>query len=111
MAAPASRDKPARGTPAHATTPLDAPGGRAPDAFRPTTRRRQLLLAALAVATVLAIAALMLRPHQQLMGAKAARADAARLLACPPGAASAMPGCPGGRMDVLVLPATPAPPR
>lgn len=89
----------------------DAPGGRQPDAFRPTTRRRQLLLAALAVATVVAIAALMLRPHQQLLGAKAARADAARQVACPPGAASATPGCPGGRMDVMVLPAVPATPR
>ncbi len=86
----------------------DAPGGREPDAFRPTNRRRQLLLAALAVATVVFIAAMMLRPHQKLMGAKAARADAAREVACPPGAASATPGCPGGRMDVLVLPAAPA---
>ncbi len=86
----------------------DAPVGRKPDAFRPTTRRRQLLLAALAVATVVTIAVQMLRPHQQLMGAKAARADAARELACPPGAASATPGCPGGRMDVMVLPAVPA---
>lgn len=82
----------------------DAPVGRAPDAYRPTTRRRQLLLAALAVATVVAIATVMLRPHQQLLGAKAARAEAARVAACPPGAASATPGCPGGRMDVLVLP-------
>jgi hypothetical protein len=88
----------------------DAPGGRAPDAYRPTSRRRQLLLALLAVATVVCIAALMLRPHQLLMGAKAARADAAHQLACPPGAASATPGCPGGRMDVLVLPAEPARP-
>ncbi|MDH4390786.1 MAG: hypothetical protein QE285_05105 [Aquabacterium sp.] len=94
-----------------ATPAPDAPGGRHPDAFRPTTRRRQLLLAVLAVATVSVIAALMLRPHQQLMGAKAARADAARALACPSGAASATPGCPGGRMDVMVLPAVPASPR
>ena len=82
----------------------EAPVGRAPDAYRPTNRRRQLLLAALAVATVVAIGTVMLRPHQQLMGAKAARAEAARVAACPPGAASATPGCPGGRMDVLVLP-------
>ena len=86
----------------------DAQGGREPDAFRPTNRRRQLLLAALAVATVVFIATVMLRPHQQLMGAKSARADAARTEACPPGAASATPGCPGGRMDVMVLPAAPA---
>lgn len=82
-----------------------APSGRAPDAYRPLTRRRRLLLVALAVATVVSIAALMLRPHQQLMGAKAARADAARLVACPPDAASAAPGCPGGAMAVQVLPA------
>lgn len=86
----------------------DAPLGRAPDPYRPTTRRRQLLLAVLAVVTVGVIAVQMLRPHQQLMGAKAARADAARAQACPPGAASATPGCPGGRMDVMVLPAAPA---
>lgn len=84
-----------------------APGGRQPDAFRPTTWRRQLLLAVLAVATVLGITTLMLQPHQQLVAAKAARADAARELACPTGAASATPGCPGGRMDVLVLPVVP----
>ena len=98
MAAPRPPAKPAP----------DAPGGREPDAYRPTTRRRQLLLAVLAVATVVVIAVQMLRPHQQLMGAKAARADAARAQACPPGAASAAPGCPGGRMDVIVLPAAPA---
>lgn len=98
MAAPRPPAKPAP----------DAPGGREPDAYRPTTRRRQLLLAVLAVATVVMIAVQMLRPHQQLMGAKAARADAARAQACPPGAASATPGCPGGRMDVVVLPAAPA---
>jgi len=86
----------------------DAPQGREPDAYRPLTRRRRLLLVALAVATVVTIGSLMLRPHQQLMGAKAARADAKRAADCPPGAASAAPGCPGGRMDVLVLPATPA---
>ena len=100
MAAPRPPAKPAP----------DAPGGREPDAYRPTTRRRQLLLAVLAVATVVVIAVQMLRPHQQLMGAKAARADAARAQACPPGAASATPGCPGGRMDVVVLPAAPASP-
>lgn len=100
MAAPRPPAKPAP----------DAPGGREPDAYRPTTRRRQLLLAVLAVATVVMIAVQMLRPHQQLMGAKAARADAARAQACPPGAASATPGCPGGRMDVVVLPAAPASP-
>ena len=98
MAAPRPPAKPAP----------DTPGGREPDAYRPTTRLRQLLLAVLAVATVVVIAVQMLRPHQQLMGAKAARADAARAQACPPGAASVAPGCPGGRMDVMVLPAAPA---
>lgn len=92
---------------ASAAAPDGTPQGRVPDAYRPLTRRRRLLLVALAVATVVSIAALMLRPHQQLMGAKAARADAARLAACPPGAASAAPGCPGGAMAVQVLPAGP----
>ena len=92
------------GDPADAADPLRR--GRTPDAYRPLTRRRRLLLVALAVATVVSIATLMLRPHQQLMGAKAARADAARLAACPPGAASAAPGCPGGAMAVQVLPAS-----
>lgn len=94
-----------------ATPAPGAQGGRQPDAFRPTSGRRRLLLAALAVVTVLVITTLMLRPHQQLVAAKAARADAARELACPSGAASATPGCPGGRMDVLVLPVVPAAPR
>ena len=66
MAAPRPPAKPAP----------DAPGGREPDAYRPTTRRRQLLLAVLAVVTVVVIAVQMLRPHQQLMGAKDAGAVA-----------------------------------
>ena len=98
MAAAKPKGAPAPGAPA-------APAGREPDPYRPTTRRRQLLLAALAVATVVTIAALMLRPHQRLMGAKAARADAERLAACPPGAASAASGCPGSLQPVWVVPA------
>ena len=91
-----------------AKKPPEPQGGRKPDPFRsPGTLRRRVLLALLAVATVAAIAALMLRPHQLLMGAKAARADAKRVLDCPPGAASAAPGCPGGEMPVMVLPVAP----
>ncbi len=90
-----------------ANKPTKLQGGRTPDPYRPAKLRRRLLLALLAVATVSAIAALMLRPHQQLMGAKAARADAQRAVDCPPGAASAAPGCPGGEMRVMVLPAAP----
>ena len=88
--------------------PPQLQGGREPDRYRPGNLRRRVLVALLALATVAAVAALMLRPHQLLMGAKAARADAQRAVDCPPGAASATPGCPGGRMDVMVLPAAPA---
>ncbi len=90
-----------------ATKPPLPQGGREPDPYRPGNLRRRVLLALLAVAMVAAIAALMLRPHQQLMGAKSARADAKRAVDCPPGAASAAPGCPGGAMPVMVLPVAP----
>ncbi len=94
-----------------AKSPTELQGGRAPDPYRPGNLRRRVLLALLAAATVCAIAALMLRPHQLLMGAKAARADAKRLLDCPPGAASAAPGCPGGEMPVMLVPVVPHSPR
>ena len=78
--------------------------------FRPVTPRRKLLIVALTLATVVGIAVVMLRPHQQLLTAKAARAEAAALAACPPGAASAAPGCPGSAMPVLMLPISPSGP-
>ena len=77
------------------------------DAYRPITPRLHGVIVLLTLATVLVIAVLMLQPHRRLTAAKAARAEAARIAACPPGAASAAPGCPGSRMEVLVLP-TPA---
>lgn len=77
------------------------------DPYRPITPRLRGLIVLLTLATVVVIAVAMLQPHKRLLAAKAARAEAARLAACPIGAASAAPGCPGSRMEVLVLP-TPA---
>lgn len=59
----------------------------------------------LALATVLGVPWLMIQPHLKLRAAKAARAAAAARAACPQDGASAAPGCPGGRMPVMVLPA------
>ena len=89
---------------AQATAPAAPPEPRL-QPYRPVARSRLLLIVALTVATVVLIAVEMLKPHRQLMNAKAARADAAHLAACPTGAASAAPGCPGSRLQVLVLPA------
>ena len=77
--------------------------------YRPISGRQRLLIVLLTVATVVTVAAFMLRPHAQLTAAKAKRAEAARLVACPPGAASALPGCPGSVMPVLMLPAASPP--
>ena len=77
--------------------------------YRPVSRRRRWLIALLSLATVWVIAVEMLQPHRQLMNAKATRADAAALVACPPAAAIAAPGCPGSKMDVQVLPFNPGP--
>jgi hypothetical protein len=76
--------------------------------YRPVSSRLRRWIVLLTLLTVVAIAVLMLRPQMRLAAAKAARADAAALAACPPDAASAAPGCPGSRMPVLMLPATPA---
>jgi hypothetical protein len=73
--------------------------------YRPVSRRRRWLIALLSLASVWVIAVEMLDPHRQLMNAKAKRADAAAMLACPSGAAMPAPGCPGSKMDVQVLPA------
>ncbi len=77
--------------------------------YRPISRRRSWLIALLSLATVWVIAVEMLAPHRQLMNAKAKRADAAALAACPPAAAIAAPGCPGSKMDVRMLPVNPGP--
>lgn len=97
--------------PAMPSAPV-VPEGPAPQLppFRPLSGRHHLLIAALTLATVVLIAVQMLRPSRDLAVAKASRADAARLLACPPGAASAAAGCPGATMPVMLLraPARPA---
>ena len=90
--------------PAPAAAAAPPPQPRIPP-YRPISRSHVLLIVALTLATVVLIAVEMLKPHMQLMNAKAARADAALLAACPPGAASAAAGCPGSRLPVLVLPA------
>ncbi len=73
--------------------------------YRPITRRRKALIVLLTLTTVGVLAVEMLKPHMQLMNAKAARADAAARIACPPGAATVAAGCPGSTMPVLMLPA------
>ena len=74
------------------------------DAYRPVSASAKRLILLLTLGTVVGLAVLMLQPHRRLMAAKLARAEAAVLAACPPGAASAAPGCPGGRMVVTVQP-------
>ena len=76
--------------------------------YRPLSNRLRGWIVLLTLVTVLGLAALLLRPQWHLLAAKAARADAAALAACPPDATRAAPGCPGSRMPVLVLPAAPA---
>lgn len=95
-------------SPPSTAAPDDAEAGPTLDPYRPLTRRRVALVVLLTLATVTAIAVAMLQPHRRLVAAKAARAEAAARTACPPGVASAAPGCPGGRMEVMVLPPTPA---
>ncbi len=77
--------------------------------YRPVSSRLRGWIVVLTLVTAVGLAALMLRPQLRLLAAKAARADAAALAACPPGAANPAPGCPGSRMEVLVLPVPPAP--
>ncbi len=77
--------------------------------YRPITARRKVLIVLLTLSTVGVIAVEMLKPHMHLMNAKAARAEAAARIACPPGAASVAAGCPGSTMQVLILPAGAAP--
>jgi hypothetical protein len=77
--------------------------------YRPLSNRLRGWIILLTLVTVLGLAALLLRPQWRLLAAKAARADAAALAACPPDATRAAPGCPGSRMPVLVLPVLPMP--
>ena len=73
--------------------------------YRPISAGLRRWIVLLALVTVVGVPWLMIQPHLKLRAAKAARAQAAALAACPPGAASAAPGCPGSRMPVIVLPA------
>lgn len=85
MNPPPSPVPPAPGAP----TPLDAPR------YRPLSARRRLLVLALAIATALTVAALLLNPPGGVQ----------RKRHLPqPCAASQDTGCVGGRADVIVLP-------
>lgn len=75
--------------------------------YRPISPRLRRWIVVLTLVTALGLALLLLQPQLRLLAAKAARADAAALAACPPGQASAAPGCPGSPMPVRVLPAAP----
>lgn len=77
--------------------------------YRPVSNRLRGWIVLLTLVTAVGMAALMLRPLLQLRAAKAARADAAAMLACPSGDAHPAPGCPGSKLEVLVLPVPPAP--
>ena len=104
--------QPASGLPSVATrqvTPRAKPPAVEPQLppYRPVSRRLRGWIVLLTLITVVAIAALMLRPQLRLLAAKAARADAAALAACPPQAANPAAGCPGSRMPVTMRPALP----
>ena len=71
-------------------------------AYRPTSGRRRLLIAALAVSTAVVVMWLMLRPQLRLIDAQQNR----KTQGPPPCAASQTQGCLGGTMSVI----SPAPP-
>lgn len=75
--------------------------------WRPTSARQKLVLLAVTLATVLGLAYVLQRPHQQLLALKAARHAAD----CQADAASRPAGCPGARMPVLLLPMPASAPR
>ena len=105
--------QPASGLPSVATrqvTPRAKPPAVEPQLppYRPVSRRLRGWIVLLTLVTVVAIAALMLRPQLRLLAAKAARTDAAALAACPPEAANPAAGCPGSRMPVTMRPAGPS---
>lgn len=94
----------------------DAPRPELPP-WQPVTRRARLLLLALALLAALVVTVLMAGPKLALMAARAARGEPPTLsganvdsvqLRCPPHAASIAAGCPGGPMNIVVVP--PAPP-
>lgn len=84
---------------------VTSPSSEAPDRsfepFTPTSRRRRLIMAGLALATTLGIGGAMLTPH-----AASVRAALALKFAEPqPCAPGQLRGCVGGAMDIFVLPA------
>ena len=104
--------QPASGLPSVATrqvTPRAKPPAVEPQLppYRPVSRRLRGWIVLMTLVTAVAIAALMLGPQLRLLAAKAARADAAALAACPPQAANPVAGCPGSRMPVTMRPALP----
>lgn len=86
----------------------DQPAPAQPDlpAWRPIQARQRVWLLVLTVVTVAGLAFVLQRPHQHLLEVKAARHAAA----CQGVAASRPSDCPGARMPVMVVPATPATP-
>lgn len=74
--------------------------------WRPIQARQRVWLLVLTLATVAGLTYLLQRPHQQLVAAKAARHAAA----CQGEAASRPADCPGARMPVMVVPASPVTP-
>ncbi|RVT52722.1 hypothetical protein [Rubrivivax albus] len=84
------------------TSPDPLPRGLPDDPFRPTSLRRRLVIAGLALGTTLTIGLAMLTPH-----AAAVRAALALKFAEPPPCAPGqLRGCVGGMMDIVVLPAS-----
>ena len=104
--------QPASGLPSVAVRRV-APATKRPEVepqlppYRPVSNRLRGWIVLLTLVTVVGSAALMLGPQLRLLAAKAARADAAALAACPPGAANPAAGCPGSRMPVTMRPALP----
>lgn len=84
------------------TSPDPLPRGLPDDPFRPTSLRRRLVIAGLALGTTLTIGLAMLTPHAAAVRA----ALALRFAEPPPCAPGQLRGCVGGMMDIVVLPAT-----
>ncbi len=87
----------------------DTPHGRGPavDAWQPTSRRRRLLIALLAVATASTVMWMVLEkpgaPPRPNVPARSPSPGPAQAAACAPGQTE---GCIGGKTQVIVVPAT-----
>lgn len=86
--------------PAPTPPPSPSPGPPEITPWRPVSARQRLWLLLLTLATVLGLAYVLQRPHQQLVADKAARHRAL----CAAVVASRPADCPGARMPVLLLP-------